>query len=224
MILKTENLSREFVRGDRRFYAVNQVNVKINENELSVIMGQSGSGKSTLFHMLPGILKPTEGSIELMGQKVESMTEVELSELRRGDLGYIMQGQNLLPNLTVTENIMLPVSVGKKKRQPKEDMENLVELLGIQDMMSEYPYNLSGGEQRRVAIARAFYQQPKLVIADEPTSSLDAENSEIIMKYFKKMVADGVAILVSTHDRDFMNYADKCYWMKKGELTKEQEL
>ena len=152
------------------------------------------------------------------------MTEVELSELRRGDLGYIMQGQNLLPNLTVTENIMLPVSVGKKKRQPKEDMGNLVELLGIQDMMSEYPYNLSGGEQRRVAIARAFYQQPKLVIADEPTSSLDAENSEIIMKYFKKMVADGVAILVSTHDRDFMNYADKCYWMKKGELTKEQEL
>ena len=83
MILKTENLSREFVRGDRRFYAVNQVNVKINENELSVIMGQSGSGKSTLFHMLTGILKPTEGSIELMGQKVESMTEVELSELRR---------------------------------------------------------------------------------------------------------------------------------------------
>ena len=113
MILKTENLSREFVRGDRRFYAVNQVNVKINENELSVIMGQSGSGKSTLFHMLTGILKPTEGSIELMGQKVESMTEVELSELRRGDLGYIMQGQNLLPNLTVTENIMLPFSVGK---------------------------------------------------------------------------------------------------------------
>ena len=217
MILKTENLSREFVRGDRRFYAVNQVNVEINENELSVIMGQSGSGKSTLFHMLTGILKPTEGSIELMGQKVE------LSELRRGDLGYIMQGQNLLPNLTVTENIMLPVSVGKKKRQPKEDMENLVELLGIQDMMSEYPYNLSGGEQRRVAIARAFYQQPKLVIADEPTSSLDAENSEIIMKYFKKMVADGVAILVSTHDRDFMNYADKCYWMTKGELTKGQE-
>lgn len=154
MILKTENLSREFVRGDRRFYAVNQVNVKINENELSVIMGQSGSGKSTLFHMLTGILKPTEGSIELMGQKVESMTEVELSELRRGDLGYIMQGQNLLPNLTVTENIMLPVSVGKKKRQPKEDMGNLVELLGIQDMMSEYPYNLSGGEQRRVAIVK----------------------------------------------------------------------
>ena len=223
MILKTENLSREFVRGDRRFYAVNQVNMEIDENELSIIMGQSGSGKSTLFHMLTGILKPTEGSIELMGQKVENMTEVQLSELRGGDLGYIMQGQNLLPNLTVAENIMLPVSMGKMKRKPKEDMEKLVELLGIQNMMSEYPYNLSGGEQRRVAIARAFYQQPKLVIADEPTSSLDVENSEIIMKYFKKMAADGIAILVSTHDREFINYADQCYWMKKGKLTKEQE-
>lgn len=223
MILKTENLSREFVRGDRRFYAVNQVNMEIDENELSIIMGQSGSGKSTLFHMLTGILKPTEGSIELMGQKVENMTEVQLSELRGGDLGYIMQGQNLLPNLTVAENIMLPVSMGKMKRKPKEDMEKLVELLGIQDMTSEYPYNLSGGEQRRVAIARAFYQQPKLVIADEPTSSLDVENSEIIMKYFKKMAADGIAILVSTHDREFINYADQCYWMKKGKLTKEQE-
>lgn len=135
-----------------------------------------------------------------------------------------MQGQNLLPNLTAAENMMLPVSMGKKKRQPKEDMEKLVELLDIQDMLDEYPYNLSGGEQRRVAIARAFYQQPKLVIADEPTSSLDAENSEIIMKYFKEMAADGIAILVCTHDREFMNYADQCFWMKKGKLIKEQEL
>lgn len=172
--------------------------------------------------MLTGILKPTEGSIELMGQKVEGMTEVQLSELRGGDLGYIMQGQNLLSNLTVAENIMLPVSVGKMKRKPKEDMEKLVELLGIQDMMSEYPYNLSGGEQRRVAIARAFYQQPKLVIADEPTSSLDMENSEIIMKYFQKMAKEGTTILVSTHDREFTNYADRCLWMKKGNLEKRE--
>ena len=194
MIVKTENLSREFVRGKNQFYAVDHVNLEVEEKELVAIMGQSGSGKSTLFHMLTGILQPTEGKITVLDHEIEKMNDRQLSVLRGGDLGYIMQGQNLLQT----------------------------ELLGIQNMLSEYPANLSGGEQRRVSIARTFAQNPKLVVADEPTSSLDMENSEIIMKYFQKMAKEGTTILVSTHDREFVNYADRCLWMKKGKLEKRE--
>ena len=222
MIVKTENLSREFVRGKNQFYAVDHVNLEVEEKELVAIMGQSGSGKSTLFHMLTGILKPTEGKITVLDHEIEKMNDRQLSVLRGGDLGYIMQGQNLLQNLTVMENILLPLSLGKNRKPDKERITYLTELLGIQNMLSEYPANLSGGEQRRVAIARTFAQNPKLVVADEPTSSLDMENSEIIMKYFQKMAKEGTTILVSTHDREFANYADRCLWMKKGKLEKRE--
>lgn len=150
------------------------------------------------------------------------MNDRQLSVLRGGDLGYIMQGQNLLQNLTVMENILLPLSLGKNRKPDKERITYLTELLGIQNMLSEYPANLSGGEQRRVSIARTFAQNPKLVVADEPTSSLDMENSEIIMKYFQKMAKEGTTILVSTHDREFANYTDRCLWMKKGKLEKRE--
>ena len=154
--------------------------------------------------------------------EIEKMNDRQLSVLRGGDLGYIMQGQNLLQNLTVMENILLPLSLGKNRKPDKERITYLTELLGIQNMLSEYPTNLSGGEQRRVSIARTFAQNPKLVVADEPTSSLDMENSEIIMKYFQKMAKEGTTILVSTHDREFANYADRCLWMKKGKLEKRE--
>ena len=222
MIVKTENLSREFVRGKNQFYAVDHVNLEVEEKELVAIMGQSGSGKATLFHMLTGILKPTEGKITVLDHEIEKMNDRQLAVLRGGDLGYIMQGQNLLQNLTVMENILLPLSLGKNRKPDKERITYLTELLGIQNMLSEYPANLSGGEQRRVAIARTFAQNPKLVVADEPTSSLDMENSEIIMKYFQKMAKEGTTILVSTHDREFANYADRCLWMKKGKLEKRE--
>ena len=210
MIVKTENLSREFVRGKNQFYAVDHVNLEVEEKELVAIMGQSGSGKSTLFHMLTGILKPTEGKITVLDHEIEKMNDRQLSVLRGGDLGYIM------------ENILLPLSLGKNRKPDKERITYLTELLGIQNMLSEYPANLSGGEQRRVSIARTFAQNPKLVVADEPTSSLDMENSEIIMKYFQKMAKEGTTILVSTHDREFANYTDRCLWMKKGKLEKRE--
>ena len=165
--------------------------------------------------MLTGILKPTEGKITVLDHEIEKMNDRQLSVLRGGDLGYIMQGQNLLQNLTVMENILLPLSLGKNRKPDKERITYLTELLGIQNM-------LSGGKQRLMSIARTFAQNPKLVVADEPTSSLDMENSEIIMKYFQKMAKEGTTILVSTHDREFANYADRCLWMKKGKLEKRE--
>lgn len=219
MIVKAENLSRVFLRNKSSFYAVDHVNLKIDEKELVTIMGQSGSGKSTLFHMLTGILKPTEGDISILGHQINKMSDKELAMLRGSELGYIMQGQNLLQNLTVWENILLPVSLGKKRKIDQERIVYLTDLLGISELMKEYPANLSGGEQRRVSIARTFVLNPRIVIADEPTSSLDMENSEIIMRYFKKMSGEGTTILVSTHDKGFVNYADRCLWMEKGKLS-----
>ena len=222
MIVKAENLSRIFLRGKSSFYAVDHVNLKIEEKELVTIMGQSGSGKSTLFHMLTGILKPTEGNISILGHQIDKMSDKELSMLRGSELGYIMQGQNLLQNLTVWENILLPVSLGKKRKIDQERVVYLTDLLGISELLREYPANLSGGEQRRVSIARTFVLNPQIVIADEPTSSLDMENSEIIMRYFQKMSGEGTTILVSTHDKEFVNYADRCLWMEKGKLSQKE--
>lgn len=219
MIVKAENLSRVFLRNKSSFYAVDHVNLKIDEKELVTIMGQSGSGKSTLFHMLTGILEPTEGNISILGHQINKMSGKELAMLRGSELGYIMQGQNLLQNLTVWENILLPVSLGKKREIDQERVAYLTDLLGISELMKEYPANLSGGEQRRVSIARTFILNPRIVIADEPTSSLDMENSEIIMRYFQKMSGEGTTILVSTHDKGFVNYADRCLWMEKGKLS-----
>ncbi len=222
MIVKAENLSRIFLRGKSSFYAVDHVNLKIEEKELVTIMGQSGSGKSTLFHMLTGILKPTEGNISILGHQIDKMSDKELSMLRGSELGYIMQGQNLLQNLTVWENILLPVSLGKKRKIDQERVVYLTDLLGISGLLREYPANLSGGEQRRVSIARTFVLNPQIVIADEPTSSLDMENSEIIMRYFQKISGEGTTILVSTHDKEFANYADRCLWMEKGKLSQKE--
>lgn len=137
MIVKAENLSRIFLRGKSSFYAVDHVNLKVEEKELVTIMGQSGSGKSTLFHMLTGILKPTEGNISILGRQIDKMPDKELSMLRGSELGYIMQGQNLLQNLTVWENILLPVSLGKKRKIDQERVVYLTDLLGISELLRE---------------------------------------------------------------------------------------
>ena len=146
MIVKTENLSREFVRGKNQFYAVDHVNLEVEEKELVAIMGQSGSGKSTLFHMLTGILKPTEGKITVLDHEIEKMNDRQLSVLRGGDLGYIMQGQNLLQNLTVMENILLPLSLGKNRKPDKERITYLTA-----SWNPEYAFRISGKSVRRRA-------------------------------------------------------------------------
>lgn len=221
MILEVKNLTREFCRNDIRFSAVDHVDFEVVPGKLTAIIGQSGSGKSTLFHLISGMIQPTEGEIKILGQDVAKMNESQKATLRGTDLAYIMQGHNLLHNFTVLENLYMPSSLNGKTVS-KEMAESLMTEFGIANLCEEYPANLSGGEQRRVAIARAFMQSPKLVIADEPTSNLDPENSHVIMVFFKKMTEKGITVLVSTHDMDFVDYADVCYRMKNGQLMQEK--
>lgn len=216
-MLKVVNLSREFKRNGEKFLAVDGAAFHVHEGEMAAVIGQSGSGKSTLFHMISGMIRPTEGEIFIQGKDVSKMTDAEITRLRGTDVGYIMQGQNLLQNLTVLENIYLPSSMNKNHTDM--DVEELLETFGLTHLANEYPENLSGGEQRRVSIARSFVQNPKLVIADEPTSNLDPENAKIIMEFFKKIAEKGTTVLVSTHNMDFVNYADRCFEMQQGHLT-----
>ena len=220
-MLQVENLSREFVRGGMRFPAVDHVSFQADKGELLVVIGQSGSGKSTLFHLISGMIRPTEGTIRFLGRDVTKMSVSEITRLRGTDMGYIMQGQNLLQNLTVMENIYLPVSMNKRMKNADFDIQELLDTFGLSHLAEEYPENLSGGEQRRVSIARSFVQKPQLVIADEPTSNLDPENTKIIMEYFRKMSESGTTVLVSTHNMDFVNYADRCLEMDKGHLKEK---
>lgn len=220
-MLKVHNLSREFVRNGEKFLAVNGVSFHIKKGEMAAFIGQSGSGKSTLFHMITGMIRATEGTVEIMGRDVTKISSAEFARLRGTDIGYIMQGQNLLQNLTVRENIYLPVSMNPDNERGKKDIERLLETFGLSHMADEYPENLSGGEQRRVSIARAFVQNPNLVIADEPTSNLDPENAKIIMESFKKLSDQGATVLISTHNLDFISYADRCFEMTKGVLSEK---
>ena len=220
-MLKVQNLSREFVRNGEQFFAVKAANFHVKKGEMAAVIGQSGSGKSTLFHMIAGMIRATEGFVEFMGRDITKISSSEYTKLRGTDIGYIMQGQNLLQNLTVIENIFLPVSMNKIeiKNHTNADIMRLLDIFGLSHLSNDYPENLSGGEQRRVSIARAFAQNPKLVIADEPTSNLDPENAKIIMDSFKKLTDQGTTVLVSTHNMDFVSYADRCFEMSKGVLT-----
>lgn len=216
-MLKVVNLSREFKRNGKKFLAVDGADFQVHEGEMAAVIGQSGSGKSTLFHMISGMIRPTEGEIFIQGKDVVKMTDAEITRLRGTDVGYIMQGQNLLQNLTVLENIYLPSSMNKN--DTNIDVGKLLETFGLSHLADEYPENLSGGEQRRVSVARSFVQNPMLVIADEPTSNLDPENAKIIMEFFKQIAEKGTTVLVSTHNMDFVNYADRCFEMRQGHLA-----
>ena len=221
-LLEVRDIHKVYTKEGVPTKALNGITFDVLDGEFLGIMGASGSGKTTLLNCIATVIKPTSGQVLLSGANVSSFDSEKLAEYRGNKIGYLFQDFALLDNLTGRENILLPLSLGKNRKPDKERITYLTELLGIQNMLSEYPANLSGGEQRRVSIARTFAQNPKLVVADEPTSSLDMENSEIIMKYFQKMAKEGTTILVSTHDREFVNYADRCLWMKKGKLEKRE--
>lgn len=217
MILEVKNLYREYERKNKtKFNAVEDISFSLKKGSLTGITGPSGSGKSTLFHLLSGLVKPTSGDIILNDRSICNLNENELSHMRNSEIGYIMQGANLIPNLTIIENICLPMAFSSKENNTLERGRKLLKEFGLENMENEFPANISGGEQKRVSIARTFAQNPSLIIADEPTSNLDDENSIIIMDFFKKMCNEGMTILFSTHEKELLNYADRVLTISKG--------
>ncbi|MDR1616106.1 MAG: ABC transporter ATP-binding protein [Syntrophomonadaceae bacterium] len=216
MILEAREIKKEYQQDDSSFFAVDGVSLTIDEGEFICVAGRSGSGKSTLLNILAGLLTPASGSIVFEGREYSGMNDGELSELRRTRLGYIMQGHGVLPNFTVLQNVILPYVLPKHDDSLIEKALSILEQVGIRPLASRYPSGLSGGELRRVTIARALLMSPRLLIADEPTGDLDEETASEIMRLFAAIVKNGAAILMVTHDTDAINYADRVYTMKAG--------
>lgn len=225
MILEISELSKEFHKYDKRIHAVDQVSFQIKSGEFVSIIGHSGSGKSTLFHLITGLLRPTSGKICIDNRVINSAGEQELALLRNQKIGYILQEQNLLMNYTVLENVWMPgiIYKGKSKESVKAMAEKILEQVGLKEQRDSYPNQISGGEARRVAIARALINTPEVIIADEPTSNLDPDNSAQIIQLFRGISDSGVAVIISTHDLSALKYSDKVFLMKQGKLEKKEE-
>jgi putative ABC transport system ATP-binding protein len=224
MILEAGALTKEYVRGGRSFPAVDRVSLQVEKGEFACIVGRSGSGKSTLLDMLAGMTPPTSGEVTFMGRAYSAMTDRELSRQRGSNIGYIMQGHCVLPNFTVLQNVLIPHYFnGSHSRgsslHPEGRARLLIERAGISHLASQYPAGLSGGELRRVSIARALFAAPCLLIADEPTGDLDAETTAEIMKLFSSIKEEGTSILMVTHELDLLQGADRRYVMESGRLS-----
>ena len=216
MNLKTVNLKKKYIRNGQEFYAVNDVNIELQEKEFVGVVGHSGCGKSTLLNMIAGILKPTEGEIFINDVNILNQNQKQLANMRQQVMAYILQGYNLLSNFTILENVCMPLYLAGNKNVDTDAAAKILDSVGLKDVINSYPASLSGGEQRRTAIARALMQNPKIIIADEPTSNLDYENGINVMESFKKAAGYGVSVLISTHEKEFYHYFDRLYKMEKG--------
>lgn len=233
-LLVVRDLTKRFRRRGREFDAVSHADLVMDEGDFVAIVGRSGNGKSTLITMIAGLTRPTCGTVSVQGHVVGEMNDMELSRLRNRTIGFVMQSQTLLSNLTVLDNVVLPaVLFDARRQQPyvvdadaiapdplNEKAMRLLERLGVADLAGSYPRELSGGEMRRVSIARALMNDPCLLIADEPTGDLDQESTDIVMTLLRQLADEGTAILMVTHDSEALSYADYALRMDSGVLSR----
>ena len=222
MEIRAEKLSRMYERKRKEsnvFYAVEDVSLTVHQGELVEIIGRSGSGKSTLLNMMAGILTPTEGKVFMDETDLYALDDKALSRFRGKMIGVIPQGQTGLHSLTVLENVILPTLLIGNEPCSDERAEGLLDKVGIRHLKDVYPNELSGGEMRRLAIARALVMEPEVVLADEPTADLDDENTKAVLSLLKALAEEGKAVLLVTHEREAEQYADRVLTMNSGKLT-----
>lgn len=216
-ILETRNLSKVYP-GAKPVVALNQVNLTLEKGEHIAIVGDSGSGKSTLLHMLGGVDHPTEGQVFIQNVDITALKERDMAIFRRRNIGIVYQFFNLIPNLTVEKNILLPLLLDERKADPVFFRE-IIQTLGIENKMKRFPQQLSGGEQQRVAIARSLVTRPAVVLADEPTGNLDRKNTEEITSLFRLVNQRFQAtIILITHDEKVALSCERILTMVDGEL------
>ena len=202
--------------------ALDRVSIHIPKGDFAAVMGTSGSGKSTLLNMIAGLDDPDDGQILLDGIDVTKLTRGKTAALRRQKIGVVYQFYNLIPELTVEENILLPTELDGREADPAR-LREIVSVMGLAGRTGDYPHTLSGGQQQRVAVARALYQRPDLLLADEPTGNLDSENSREVMKLLSLMNSEyGVTLLVVTHSEEIAAYAKRLIRMEHGRITEDQ--
>ena len=221
-IMKFEGVSKTFSDGDDKIEALKSTTFTIEAGQLVAIVGPSGSGKSTLLTMMGGLQRPTEGKITFMGEDLSSMDEVDRNKLRFDKIGFILQTSNLVPFLTIKEQFQL-VDKFSGKKYDAERADELMKEMGIENRKDQYPGDLSGGERQRAAICRALYPDPKLLLADEPTASLDSEKAMQVVELLKKLTegTDRSTVMV-THDNRLLDYCDRVFRIIDGKMTQER--
>ena len=210
--------------GDNKLLALNDVSVSINEGEFVSIMGSSGSGKSTLMNIIGCLDVPSSGDYFFRDNNICSLTSNNLAELRNMDIGFVFQNFNLLPRLNALENVVLPLLYsGKNLKERNKLALEALEGVGLNDRIRHKPNQLSGGQQQRVSIARAIAGSPKLILADEPTGSLDSKTSLEIMKILNNLNSKGITIVLVTHEDDIANYGSRIIKMKDGKIIEDKK-
>ena len=217
-------ITKEYIMGDNKLLALNEVDVSIKEGEFVSIMGSSGSGKSTLMNIIGCLDVPTSGDYFFRNKNISNYNSNMLAELRNKDIGFIFQNFNLLPRLNALENVNLPLLYSGKnvKERTKLSMEAL-ENVGLKDRTHHKPNQLSGGQQQRVSIARAIAGNPKLILADEPTGALDSYTSLEIMKILNNLNSNGITIILVTHEKDIAQYGSRIIKMKDGKIIEDKK-
>jgi putative ABC transport system ATP-binding protein len=222
--LDVKNIKKVYTQrlGAKETVALKNIRFSVEEGEFVSVMGESGSGKTTLLNLLSTLDKPTEGEVMLDGISLTNVKEKEISKFRREQLGFVFQDFNLLDNFSLKDNILLPLVL---EQRPVKEMEKriipLAKRLGIEELLEKYPYEVSGGQKQRAAVARALITKPKLVLADEPTGALDSKASENLMNLFSAIHESGQTILMVTHSARAASYSSRVLFIRDGEVYHE---
>lgn len=225
VVVRAERLTKEFQTPVETIVAVDDATFEISQGEFVALMGPSGCGKSTLLGLISGIDIPTKGSVEVLNFVMSGHTDESRGEFRLTNLGMVFQEHNLISEFSSMENAMLPLEVmGVPKRVATEQALSALQRVGISSKANAFPGQLSGGQKQRVGIARALVGEKRLVLADEPTGSLDFQNSKNVFELFRKMATEGLTVLVATHDESVLSYATRVMRMRDGRITQDSVL
>jgi len=224
-ILESKNLCKSYYSNDVEFHALKNVDLEINQGEFVAIMGQSGSGKSTLLYTLSGMDDITGGEVYIGNQKINNLKEKEMTNIRRENIGFIFQGINLVSNLTLRENVVVPGYLTNKSRNTIDERATiLLNRMEIADQVDKLPSQVSGGQKQRAAIARAMINNPDILFADEPTGALNSSSGKAVLELIKDFNEDGQTIVMVTHDIKSASYANRVVFLKDGRIEGELDL
>jgi len=220
-MLEVKNLKKIYTTrfGGNQVQALSDVSFSVEEGEYVAVMGESGSGKTTLLNILAALDKPTSGDVILEGKSLSSIKEREISKFRRDNLGFVFQDFNLLDTFSLQDNIFLPLVLsGKSYEEMSKRLKPIAKKLGISDILHKFPYEVSGGQKQRAAVARALITNPKLILADEPTGALDSRSSDDLLRLFKEINNEGQTIIMVTHSTKAASHAKRVLFIKDGEV------